>query len=162
MSVPAHAGKTHRWHGRHRLQSVHPRSRGENDRELGHHRLATRSIPAHAGKTTPLRLSSLVGRGPSPLTRGKLLSFPVRLDHANRSIPAHAGKTAHPACEGVEEFGPSPLTRGKRSACRKPPVSARSIPAHAGKTGHQSLLAVNATRSIPAHAGKTFSSAWLS
>ena len=110
--IPAHAGKTSLHQPPVRVQTAHPRSRGEN---------TTASIAA-----------STLG-GSSPLTRGKLARW-KRAPRLQGLIPAHAGKTAkqmrvltkagaHPRSRG--ENGPrkdasrispgsSPLTRGKR------------------------------------------------
>ena len=130
--IPAHAGKTPKAGSRAALSPAHPRSRGENARDL---------------------LSPKDGSGSSPLTRGKrargdLDRPPVRL------IPAHAGKTAsqprescslaaHPRSRGengerrgasMSIGGSSPLTRGKRIRTVAMRPRARLIPAHAGKT----------------------------
>ena len=94
-----------------------------------------------------------LGRGSSPLTRGKpghVLKVKVRA----RLIPAHAGKTwwrtrrrgpwrAHPRSRGENgvpaprihaALGSSPLTRGKPRSRQYRPPRQRLIPAHAGKT----------------------------
>ena len=193
--IPAHAGKTH-MQARGLLQGgAHPRSRGENPRPRsaslrrqgsspltrGKHSRAIRwasglwLIPAHAGKTSSLNLSSpltvahprsrgensarrrpaLRAAGSSPLTRGK--RSVVRIARLfGRLIPAHAGKTgprgfrrprrwAHPRSRGENVLaggagsvgrGSSPLTRGKLI---------------------QRLINGDIVRLIPAHAGKTFS-----
>ena len=130
--IPAHAGKTASASQPSSSCAAHPRSRGENDRAVGH---ADR------------------GEGSSPLTRGKL---PPGQDQAvvDRLIPAHAGKTgcesvlrgaheAHPRSRGENATnedpasaysGSSPLTRGKRSRVPSRFPRPRLIPAHAGKT----------------------------
>ena len=109
--IPAHAGKTPEESLGLRRVRAHPRSRGEN------------------WSRVPL---TVVGRGSSPLTRGKLRR---RLPGAGGGglIPAHAGKTsppttrrsrtrAHPRSRGENigvydlaelHLGSSPLTRGK-------------------------------------------------
>ena len=130
--IPAHAGKTYGLEARQRHRRAHPRSRGENFYRLRPDR---------------------IGRGSSPLTRGKL----CRLDRAEsegRLIPAHAGKTsrtlapttfttAHPhsrgenhthAGETIEFVGSSPLTRGKPEHAGRNQRRRGLIPAHAGKT----------------------------
>ena len=110
--IPAHAGKTVPCVAATCHLRAHPRSRGENVGEAG---------------------EALVGRGSSPLTRGK--RFRERAPGRQVGlIPAHAGKTtpanairirrwAHPRSRGenaAEEtavdihLGSSPLTRGKR------------------------------------------------
>ena len=130
--IPAHAGKTRREDEARPLQGAHPRSRGEN--------LAS---PSRCG----------IGRGSSPLTRGKRLP---KVSDLLRSglIPAHAGKTQgrrerfprtrpHPRSRGengknaaleIRELGSSPLTRGKRAVLHLDYTETRLIPAHAGKT----------------------------
>ena len=130
--IPAHAGKTPRHRSPRPHPAAHPRSRGEN------------SVGAHAVGANA---------GSSPLTRGKLCSYPQRW--ALRGlIPAHAGKTlgghfglpfrsAHPRSRGengekwdtaTPRGGSSPLTRGKRRRPHPHPPRRRLIPAHAGKT----------------------------
>ena len=131
--IPAHAGKTRWGRGRGWLPRAHPRSRGENDRQI---------------------VGFLIVAGSSPLTRGK----PNYVDGFNVGpglIPAHAGKTAdalhsaliswaHPRSRGenavlgmmsMHENGSSPLTRGKRLAVVVQEQRRGLIPAHAGKTG---------------------------
>ena len=130
--IPAHAGKT--WNSPRALSRPwdHPRSRGEN---YG---------PGLGLVDEP---------GSSPLTRGKLSSFP-RPSTPDRIIPAHAGKTIfpstwtgvlqdHPRSRGENStasaslwrlLGSSPLTRGKPSSSQSSPTRQRLIPAHAGKT----------------------------
>ena len=109
--IPAHAGKT-TWRRPRRLRSTaHPRSRGENSRNLA---------------------SDLLIVGSSPLTRGKRVGGAEALADGGL-IPAHAGKTAamravqmqvpaHPRSRGenahsrskyANDGGSSPLTRGK-------------------------------------------------
>ena len=94
-----------------------------------------------------------VGRGSSPLTRGKRAVVGVAGHHLGL-IPAHAGKTAirwglilvpgaHPRSRGENHriksvaasvTGSSPLTRGKLTEGGQGRVTLRLIPAHAGKT----------------------------
>ena len=134
--IPAHAGKTDPPIGCRSRRTAHPRSRGENSRQV---------IPW------------LVARGSSPLTRGKLLRVEP-LEVSGRLIPAHAGKTelpepltgqdpAHPRSRGENTVlcgldrsvnGSSPLTRGKHIAFVVHELADRLIPAHAGKTYGQS------------------------
>ena len=130
--IPAHAGKTKGASGLMASFPAHPRSRGEN---------------AFNGPARPTE------EGSSPLTRGKLSSFPS--DYRGIGlIPAHAGKTApgptshtspraHPRSRGenpVEHFtaacraGSSPLTRGKPQLQTARRDRRGLIPAHAGKT----------------------------
>ena len=130
--IPAHAGKTVVEPVWTNVSTAHPRSRGENAREM-------------TGLTQV--------QGSSPLTRGKLGEGRGG-PGCQRLIPAHAGKTrawswcrwspaAHPRSRGENmrperskryESGSSPLTRGKP---RPQAVGSRApglIPAHAGKT----------------------------
>ena len=175
--IPAHAGKTcAAYRSLFSLWGSSPLTRGKL-----HHcpleQLETGIIPAHAGKTwnSPRALSrpwdhprsrgenygpglGLVDEpGSSPLTRGKLSSFP-RPSTPDRIIPAHAGKTIfpstwtgvlqdHPRSRGENApmaprasapAGSSPLTRGKRVHGTHGRAHARIIPAHAGKTLRQS------------------------
>ena len=130
--IPAHAGKTQRFHACPILWWAHPRSRGEN-------------------------ASQVVGldgiRGSSPLTRGKH-SGGLASRRSRGLIPAHAGKTssrcsrstkqwAHPRSRGENHMpsrtrsaptGSSPLTRGKPPGRPPGEVGGGLIPAHAGKT----------------------------
>ena len=130
--IPAHAGKTWRRELADAAKRAHPRSRGEN---------------------THLEVGPLVGKGSSPLTRGKP-RLAVGCQKRSRLIPAHAGKTpfrcgcrlrlrAHPRSRGenpawccllLRMRGSSPLTRGKPSGRRPPARWPGLIPAHAGKT----------------------------
>ena len=130
--IPAHAGKTRGRMRASRGSRDHPRSRGENAKQM--------------------RVLTKAG-GSSPLTRGK---HPRRRRGPERPgiIPAHAGKTMNidtrvgplgdhprsrgenaPARRGVRpSHGSSPLTRGKLCAWRRANSSGGIIPAHAGKT----------------------------
>ena len=130
--IPAHAGKTRSARRRRSVTRAHPRSRGENRRKA-------------------LGLSR--AEGSSPLTRGKLHAYELRV-RTHGLIPAHAGKTrsarrrrsvtrAHPRSRGENRRkalglsraeGSSPLTRGKLSLASPSSLHGRLIPAHAGKT----------------------------
>ena len=88
--IPAHAGKTSSPTSSTSRTRAHPRSRGEN---------------------ANLRHTFFLGRGSSPLTRGKLETL---TDNAPLLglIPAHAGKTA--AAAGViGTFVAHPRSRGE-------------------------------------------------
>ena len=133
--IPAHAGKTNLGCNRCARHGAHPRSRGENRREVS---------------------ETLARSGSSPLTRGKLGRFAV-WRFAGRLIPAHAGKTsecsvsvrrcpAHPRSRGENDLvtrffegrpGSSPLTRGKLHQAKAGLGGVRLIPAHAGKTNRE-------------------------
>ena len=172
-NIPAHAGKTHQPDHRRTVNKEHPRARGENrrirrhvlrmfgtsPRTRGKLRLGFNTnhiwgnIPAHAGKTPPVKPPLATPVGTSPRTRGKPLPT-VSFHTPPGNIPAHAGKTAswtrpvpamgeHPRARGEnrvssESFirfsGTSPRTRGKLSSTICLPRPMRNIPAHAGKT----------------------------
>ena len=141
--IPAHAGKTSDVDIAAGSCWAHPRSRGEND------------LP---------RADRALGRGSSPLTRGKRGRGDDTGD-LERLIPAHAGKTsqrtakpcagrAHPRSRGENvarsrarraRSGSSPLTRGKRTRAFTPLVAGGLIPAHAGKTSSADPNATTAT-----------------
>ena len=130
--IPAHAGKTFLLVVREIETGAHPRSRGENTRQIS---------------------SVAWAMGASPLTRGKLRGLDEGSELPGR-IPAHAGKTAwggdrsgaaraHPRSRGenpplertnIMLNGASPLTRGKRRQSRFSTIPSGRIPAHAGKT----------------------------
>ena len=171
--IPAHAGKTHQCGRWYQFAKAHPRSRGENGMVRRVSVTVSRLIPAHAGKTTTTAIArscprahprsrgenqyaaarDSLGRGSSPLTRGKRRRAPG-VSHEHGLIPAHAGKTrkrrraawataAHPRSRGENERGvfgdhdrdgSSPLTRGKRRVTGVLDVFHGLIPAHAGKT----------------------------
>ena len=131
--IPAHAGKTAVRVRHLQVRRAHPRSRGEN----------LKQVARDVNKA-----------GSSPLTRGKPFVVGKRGDHEGL-IPAHAGKTcvrhallvshrAHPRSRGencithyviAKCVGSSPLTRGKRGGRSPQRRQAGLIPAHAGKTG---------------------------
>ena len=110
--IPAHAGKTYGLEARQRHRRAHPRSRGENFYRLRPDR---------------------IGRGSSPLTRGKPSSCPSSPTR-QRIIPAHAGKTLRTTRPCFLQVGSSPLTRGKLCRLDRAESEGRLIPAHAGKT----------------------------
>ena len=191
--IPAHAGKTRRRSPRALGRAAHPRSRGENFEEtsllascpgpspltrgkpqlLADGLVQARLIPAHAGKTTCRRASSVAtsahprsrgenpilahdgGRldGSSPLTRGKR-DLPLSESLAEGLIPAHAGKTSLPA---LREDPQAAHPRSRRENAQRPGAYAcacgsslltRGKLSHSGTSLHQ-------VRLIPAHAGKT-------
>ena len=132
-----------------------------------------RLIPAHAGKTDPLkdipgvkeahprsrgenaansRQSSLVA-GSSPLTRGKRRWCPAPAREA-RLIPAHAGKTLPPTC-GTPLCRAHPRSRGENmdGGPQSSPLTGSS-PLTRGKPSVRPLVCGNSGL-IPAHAGKT-------
>ena len=130
--IPAHAGKTPSSCNPSPTGAAHPRSRGENF-------------------AAAIRCG--IGKGSSPLTRGKQCN-PLPHLRLARLIPAHAGKTArqdsdlsslsaHPRSRGentrtrrgpMAQAGSSPLTRGKHRSDHIPWRAGGLIPAHAGKT----------------------------
>ena len=77
-------------------------------------------IPAHAGKTWPLRTRT-VARPAHPRSRG---------ENGNALVAA------------VNPTGSSPLTRGKQGVDRRGGPARGLIPAHAGKTRHQRRLSL--------------------
>ena len=90
--IPAHAGKTGLAGWQPRGARAHPRSRGENQRDVDFHCPVLRLIPAHAGKTW-----EVWGRprtpGAHPRSRGEN-GVPARAGRQQAwLIPAHAGKT---------------------------------------------------------------------
>ena len=141
--IPAHAGKTRGALRVASAQQAHPRSRGENIRSIlgeyaddgsspltrgklippspGTNRLGL--IPAHAGKTVPLKFG---GKEP-------------------RAHPRSRGENGKVFPEWYQCLGSSPLTRGKPFSRRNPAPTCRLIPAHAGKTrGRLGLRAATA------------------
>ena len=131
--IPAHAGKTGTLRPRARMETAHPRSRGENAEVVSLYRIfvgsspltrgkrrpgqrscvEVRLIPAHAGKTGALGVLGEVDRGSSPLTRGKPKRFRA-LQHSRRLIPAHAGKTVRGRCRRQSPRA-HPRSRGENS-----------------------------------------------
>ena len=110
--IPARAGKT-RWVWRgHQGTTAHPRSRGENRRNLRRPALALGLIPARAGKTD------------SPI-----LPAPWWAAH-----PRSRGENGMRMCSYSLGMGSSPLARGKPQVNTHPPVRCGLIPARAGKT----------------------------
>ena len=113
--------------------SVHPRARGEHDKDLRHRRAA---------------------RGSSPRTRGTPGQLGIQVPNI-RFIPAHAGNTSpwfflplaravHPRARGEHTgvrdgamlaIGSSPRTRGTPPLIASRRLCRRFIPAHAGNTG---------------------------
>ena len=150
--IPAHAGKTSARTRYVRRRWAHPRSRGENRswtrsapktrgsspltrgkrRARGPRRRHTGLIPAHAGKTRPIRAMKPKSRA-HPRSRGE--------NTASRASP-------------VTPLGSSPLTRGKPRWRHRPPLDWGLIPAHAGKTLKWGCLAVAVLGSSPLTRGK--------
>ena len=130
--IPAHAGKTSAREWPRCASAAHPRSRGENEVDVG---------------------DCEGGCGSSPLTRGKRDGGRGG-ERRGGLIPAHAGKTspagqtrdrgrAHPRSRGENTkgagnallgAGSSPLTRGKPGQWVRRVARRGLIPAHAGKT----------------------------
>ena len=155
--IPAHAGKTPvpvlgPLPGR-----AHPRSRGENDRDVA---------------------TAVSFTGSSPLTRGKPFVMPTAKP-LEGLIPAHAGKTggrwtsstrpgAHPRSRGENVYvsdatpvvgGSSPLTRGKLKQGVHDFVGMGLIPAHAGKTPSRKSRA-DRSRAHPRSRGENHTGRW--
>ena len=191
--IPAHAGKTDAAGKSQEFTGAHPRSRGENPTFAAKSPMCAGSspltrgkprllpqvsfgrglIPAHAGKTTPTRATSLSPRahprsrgenmrrrvrivgalGSSPLTRGKRAAG-AALRGGVGLIPAHAGKTFS-ARRQSPATGAHPRSRGENTS-RTVMTAALpgSSPLTRGKHGHR-LQHQNPGGLIPAHAGKT-------
>ena len=191
--IPAHAGKTPSGGPGSLSTTAHPRSRGENTRanrrvsaNLGSSPLTRGKlrvmqdifdllglIPAHAGKTLPIRMGTSrfrahprsrgenirpigfasIAAGSSPLTRGKLLQH-QREPWRDGLIPAHAGKT-WPSYRPPSPTRAHPRSRGENAIDVDPTdVDDGSSPLTRGK--HRGLLPVLQGHGlIPAHAGKT-------
>ena len=135
--TPAHAGKTPRGRYDARQCADHPRACGENNfgdrpREskggspprmrgkphmLHVAALSGRITPAHAGKTTRLRIAAI-----------------RRADH-----PRACGENAFPPKASSEKLGSPPRMRGKQSSAPSQSIIVRITPAHAGKTHRISL-----------------------
>ena len=136
-------------------------------------RLASRLIPAHAGKTLAAVEwaprgeahprsrgenlkpggQGLATRGSSPLTRGKLFDN-VGKDLPFGLIPAHAGKTCMPSALSLA-VAAHPRSRGENSVAETATATQRgSSPLTRGKL-NGGLEILQADRLIPAHAGKT-------
>ena len=133
--------------------TAHPRSRGENAREM-------------TGLTQV--------QGSSPLTRGKQGWRPAVVDHVGL-IPAHAGKTtsggratcrprAHPRSRGENPArhlmlrhprGSSPLTRAKRASLVSTSDVGLAHPRSRGENRDVAGACDHVRGFIPAHAGKT-------
>ena len=179
-NIPAHAGKTGGSGDTCCGCSEHPRARGENSdwgsipiiyggtspRTRGKHLIGLvhqgfdLNIPAHAGKTPPVKPPLATPVGTSPRTRGKPLPT-VSFHTPPGNIPAHAGKTAswtrpvpamgeHPRARGENSstlqwfwatMGTSPRTRGKPREFGEFHQVFRNIPAHAGKTEQHNMFA---------------------
>ena len=195
--IPAHAGKTFRRKAGFSDWPAHPRSRGENawtargrstgsgsspltrgKRGQGDDDAHTwRLIPAHAGKTTRMRLrrrssrahprsrgenkllsrSHLQNLGSSPLTRGKH-ECDARYLRRSGLIPAHAGKTGS-APRRIGPRGAHPRSRGENElSVRRCQSGEGSSPLTRGKPS-VTPTRVGSSGLIPAHAGKTVT-AW--
>ena len=196
--IPAHAGKTRRRSPRALGRAAHPRSRGENDpsrrQRLQPHGsspltrgklrgdelvgILSRPIPAHAGKTTCRRASSVAtsahprsrgenpilahdgGRldGSSPLTRGKR-DLPLSESLAEGLIPAHAGKTSLPA---LREDPQAAHPRSRRENAQRPGAYAcacGSSPLTRGKHGG-AVMRRKARRAHPRSRGENLLNAY--
>ena len=171
--IPAYAGSTRRRGCRRRRRADHPRIRGEHvvppmesttyggssphTRGARRHRRPfprpRRIIPAYAGSTRGMCLTSLLRSGSSPHTRGA--PSPIRSSRKwERIIPAYAGSTStatsrcpnrqdHPRIRGehaIERLatarpsGSSPHTRGAPRRRLRHRRHSGIIPAYAGST----------------------------
>jgi hypothetical protein len=134
--------------------TVHPRARGEHAPSARRAACAARSIPAHAGNTTP-RFTRVTNMPVHPRARGEHLVLVLVLAGVVRSIPAHAGNTGSVLSGMMGRIGPSPRTRGTRSRGRAWLVARTVHPRARGEHEVQRGELLPENRSIPAHAGNT-------
>ena len=130
--IPAHAGKTSVTHWRPLRSRAHPRSRGENLYSTNALLSVPGSSPLTRGKQLVLSVF-LGGRGLIPAHAGK--TWPVRaVSRFPGAHPRSRGENGDEAGTGRGELGSSPLTRGKLSISAANISMSWLIPAHAGKT----------------------------
>ena len=130
--IPARAGNTRRVRRRGALEPVHPRSRGEHDREQ------TR-LPHHSG-------SSPLARGthrPASLAKEEIRFIPARAGNTPTDGQSTPGRPVHPRSRGehrsmpgtlAASSGSSPLARGTHRLHPPGEPGRRFIPARAGNT----------------------------
>ena len=122
--------------------------------QISHGRIATRNIPAYAGKTLHSSMPASC-KQEHPRVCGENDFFATQVGVSDRNIPAYAGKTngwtkaaarnaEHPRVCGENlassravpaALGTSPRMRGKLSPAFRRETAERNIPAYAGKTG---------------------------
>ena len=109
--IPAHAGKTRLSRSAGRRPTAHPRSRGENTLALQSLRCLDGSSPLTRGKLADFFADPL-GSGLIPAHAGK--TPPVRSRSSGRQAhPRSRGENRVSAKAGTLGYGSSPLTRGK-------------------------------------------------
>ena len=130
--IPAHAGKTSVTHWRPLRSRAHPRSRGENLYSTNALLSVPGSSPLTRGKQLVLSVF-LGGRGLIPAHAGK--TWPVRaVSRFPGAHPRSRGENTRFCNEILLHPGSSPLTRGKHSHRNEQIPVPGLIPAHAGKT----------------------------
>ena len=130
--IPAHAGKTAVFLGRHRADGAHPRSRGENSTKVKTADIETGSSPLTRGKQRPPS-NHLTAGGLIPAHAGKT-PYARQKNSVRRAHPRSRGENSRQCPFGAESLGSSPLTRGKPRHRSRGVATGGLIPAHAGKT----------------------------
>ena len=131
-SSPLTRGKRQRYADQRPASLAHPRSRGEN--------LVSQTTPGTHGGSSPLTRGKRQrwngprgGIGLIPAHAGK--TAPLRRVYCETEAhPRSRGENGQRSAAYFAAQGSSPLTRGKRAAQRRLFRSAGLIPAHAGKT----------------------------
>ena len=196
--IPARAGKTTAQLAANGVEEAHPRSRGENEsamfgvppllgssplargklKAFGERPLASRLIPARAGKTSGTRVASLRATA-HPRSRGENMPQAVARSLGQGSSPLARGKRSVLRARRLR-CGSSPLARGKRTFRRPSSQRSGAHPRSRGEnfSGVLSVIVVSGSSPlargkldgggasrpvmglIPARAGKTRWTAW--
>ena len=130
--IPAHAGKTDSTRFFRLPAPAHPRSRGENILRSRKPEAKAGSSPLTRGKRVRLPFSGVASRL-IPAHAGKTLPFGAKMNDKS-AHPRSRGENAGPQLPAPRQPGSSPLTRGKHIALQRGQARRRLIPAHAGKT----------------------------
>ena len=130
--IPTHAGKTSPPRTRPASPWAHPRSRGENIQALDSSERAWGSSPLTRGKRV-CQLVTPARRGLIPAHAGKTIEIHVS-SFQFTAHPRSRGENLMITGISGARAGSSPLTRGKLSSAWEGIKSSRLIPAHAGKT----------------------------
>ncbi len=177
--IPAHAGKTYEAHALAIQTGDHPHSRGEN---RGYCRTSGNSagssplmrgkrkqgcqvnvvqglIPAHAGKTRPMRLAG-PGRRAHPRSRGENVKVSVVADTKKGSSPLTRGKP-HPRVPHRTRRGIIPAHAGKTTQNRPGSSSRRDHPRSRGENLRLYGLGAMNEGSSPLTRGKPVPASWL-